>query len=354
MQYDQGEENPLSTFVLPATMRVPRFRGEGLIDFIEKPVPQPGPGQLLLQVKANALCGSERGQFFKGAPVTPGHEAAGIVVAAGPQTHTPIGTPGVVFLMDFCGACRSCKLGLTNQCLQKRGDMGFSRDGGYGVYELINENIFLPIASDLPLTEATLLLDVMGTTAHALRRAQLIHPDIGSVLVTGAGPIGLGVLAMTKVIFGMDFPVLITDVIPWRLALAERLGGRPINLKDKSLAEGAQAHGRPRVDAAFDTSGKEVARRSALDLLDKRGVLVCIGHGEGLSITVSPDLIATERAILGSEYFCYNELPASVEHLRAHLPYLRQIITHRFSVAEIQQAFALFWQGETGKVVIEQ
>lgn len=344
----------MSTFVLPTTMRAPHFVGGGVIQWIEKPVPQPGPGQLLLQVKANALCGSERGQFFKGAPVTPGHEAAGVVVAAGPATHTPVGTPGVVFLMDFCGECRSCKLGLTNQCLQKRGDMGFNRDGGYGVYELVHESIFLPVPPDLPLTDATLLLDVMGTTAHALRRAQLVHPDIQSVLVTGAGPIGLGVLAMTKITFGMDFPVLITDVMPWRLALAEKLGGRPINLKERSLADGAQAHGLARVDAALDTSGKEVARRGALDLLDKRGVLVCIGHGEGLTVTVSPDLIATERAILGSEYFCYNELPASLAHLQAHLPYLRQIITHRFGVAELQHAFEVFWQGETGKVVIEQ
>lgn len=335
-------------------MRVPHFVGGGVIQFIEKAIPQPGPGQLLLQVKANALCGSERGQFFKGTPVTPGHEAAGIVVAAGPDTQTPVGTPGVVFLMDFCGECRSCKLGLTNQCLHKRGDMGFNQDGGYGVYELVHETIFLAVDPDLPLTEATLLLDVMSTTAHALRRARLVHPDIGSLLVTGAGPIGLGVLAMAKVTLGLDFPVLISDVIPWRLALAEQLGGRPINLKEQSLAAGAQAHGLPRVDAALDTSGKEVARRSALDLLDKRGVLVCIGHGEGLNITVSPDLIATERAILGSEYFCYNELPANLAHLRTHLPYLRQIITHHFGVADIQHAFELFWQGETGKVVIEQ
>ena len=89
----------MSTGAVPTTMRVPRFRGEGVIDFIEKPVPQPGPGQLLIQVKANALCGSERGQFYKGAPVTPGHEAAGVVVAAGPETKSAIGTPGVVFLM---------------------------------------------------------------------------------------------------------------------------------------------------------------------------------------------------------------------------------------------------------------
>ena len=60
-------------------MTVPQFVGGGRIEFGEKPVPTPGPGQLLLQVKANALCGSERGQFYEGSPVTPGHEAAGVV-----------------------------------------------------------------------------------------------------------------------------------------------------------------------------------------------------------------------------------------------------------------------------------
>ena len=82
-------------------MRSPRFKGQGQIDFVEKIVPVPGPGQLLMQVRANALCGSERGQFYNGTEITPGHEASGVVVAAGPDTHTVIGTPGVTFLMDF-------------------------------------------------------------------------------------------------------------------------------------------------------------------------------------------------------------------------------------------------------------
>ncbi len=113
-------------------MRVPDFKGEGKIDWAERPVPEPRPGQLLIQVKANALCGSERPQFYKGSASTPGHEAAGIVVATGPGTNTGIGACGAVFLMDFCGECRSCKLGFTNQCLQKRADTGFNRDGSYG------------------------------------------------------------------------------------------------------------------------------------------------------------------------------------------------------------------------------
>lgn len=135
---------------IPLETTVPHFLGDSWIGTVAKPVPQPGPGQLLLEVKANALCGSERSQFKGGTQITLGHEAAGVVVAAGEETTTPVGTPGVVFLMDFCGACRSCRQGFTNQCLAKRGDMGFNRDGGYGVFELVQETVFFPVGDDLP------------------------------------------------------------------------------------------------------------------------------------------------------------------------------------------------------------
>ncbi len=344
----------MSKLDIPATMLAPRFLGAGKIGVIEKPVLKPGPGQLLLQVRANALCGSERGQFYDGTSVTPGHEAAGVVVAAGPGTRTPAGTPGVVFLMDFCGECRNCRLGMTNQCLAKRADMGFNQDGGYGPYELVHENIFFPVDADLPLTDATLLLDIMGTNGHAIHRARLVHPDPQTMVVTGAGPIGLGMAAMAKLIFGADFPVAIADVVPWRLRLAETLGAQPIDLNQQGLAEGLQRQGLATVDLAMDTSGKQAARQACLAVLAKRGVLVCIGHGEGLSLTVSPDLIANERAVLGSEYFCFDELPANLALLRTQRPYLKQIITHRYGVGEIELAFRTFFGGETGKVVIEQ
>ena len=335
-------------------MTVPNFEGDGIISFHEKDVPVPGPGQLLLQIGANALCGSERGQFYRGSDVTPGHEGAGIVAAAGPETSTPVGTPGAVFLMDFCGECRSCALGFTNQCLQKRGDYGFNRNGGFGAYELVNENVFFAVDYDMTPTEATLLLDIMGTNGHGVRRAQLMRKDIESAVVAGAGPIGLGMLAMLKVMLGFDLPVLVTDVIPYRLDLAGQMGGLPVNVAEMSLEEGIKKKGMESVDVAFDTSGKGVARRACLDILGRRGVLVCIGHGEGLDLTTSPDLIAPERAVIGSEYFCYNELSDNLEYLRAHKDYLMQIITHRMPVSEIQHAFELFFKGNTGKVVIEQ
>jgi threonine dehydrogenase-like Zn-dependent dehydrogenase len=339
---------------LPTTMTVPRFAGGDVISFADKPVPRPGPGQVLVAVKANALCASEMWAYHHGSTPTPGHEAAGVVAAAGAGTTLAVGTPGVIFLMDFCGHCRSCRLGLTNQCLAKRADYGFTHDGGYGPYELVNENVFFPVDSDVSLTAATMLLDIMGTGGHSLARARRVHPEPQSLLVTGAGPIGLGVLAMAKIIMGPGFPVLISDVNRYRLDLAARLGGLAINVAECAVADGLRGHGYGEVDLAIDASGKTTARRRAMDVLAKRGVLVFAGHGEDLTLNISKDMIAPERAVLGSEYFCFSELAGNLELFRKHRAYLAPIITHRFPVARIAEAFTLFLSGQTGKVVVEQ
>src|SRR5918994_2810183 len=91
-----------------AVQRVPHFLGDGRIGWRERPIPEPGRGQLVLRARANALSGTDRGQLSAGSEVTPGHEVAGEVVETGDGTATHVGTRGVVYLMDFCGACRAC------------------------------------------------------------------------------------------------------------------------------------------------------------------------------------------------------------------------------------------------------
>jgi threonine dehydrogenase-like Zn-dependent dehydrogenase len=327
----------------------PRFLGDGKIIFEERPVPSPGPGQLLLEVRANAICGTDRGQYFEGSAVTPGHEAAGVVVAAGRGTSVREGTPGVVFLMDYCGQCRSCRLGYTNQCLAKRADMGFTHDGGYGPFETVHESNFFAVDEGTDLVEATLLLDVMGTSSHAIARAALVRPDIESAYIAGAGPIGLGLLVMCKLTFGRDFPVRISDISPWRLSYAASFGAQVV---DASQPEAMTALAPS--DIAFDSTGRAVARQAAMAALSKRGVLVCVGHGETLEIVVSDELIAPERAVLGSEYFRYDEMPRNLELLRGNRGLLARVITHRFDVAQITEAFKTFLSGESGKVVVTQ
>ncbi len=338
---------------IPDKMCVPRFLGEGQIEFVEKPVPEPASDQLLIESKANALCGSDLGQFAVGTEVTPGHEPAGVVAAAGPATDIPVGTAGVVFVREFCGQCRNCKLGLTSKCLVCSHTYGFSSDGGYGAYMLVKENVFFPVDADLDLAEATLLLDVMGACGHAIKRGQLLHRDIQSLLVTGAGPMGLGVLTMAKLLLGKDMPVLISDLIPYRLALAERLGALPINIEEMPLATGLQRHGFSEVDMAIEASGNSTALRAGLDVLSTGGVQVCLGEGTQLTLKLSADLIGSYRAIIGSSYFCYHEFPENLRLLRANREYLSQLITHRYPVAQIQQAFETFIEGDTGKVVVE-
>ena len=343
------------TTTLPATQIVPRFAGGERIETWERPVTAPGAGELLLAVHANALCGTDRGQLSAGSSVTPGHEAAGEVVAAGTGTATAPGTEGVVYLMDFCGACGSCTAGATNRCVAKRADMGFTHDGGYGRYELVHETNFFAVGADLPAAEATLLLDVMGTTAHAVRRAQAIQPQIESVAIAGAGPVGLGMVAMARLLLGPEATVVIADLVRYRLDLAERLGARAVQLPGDSLGVALAAAGIDQgVDLAVDTSGRGTARRMLLDVVGRGGALVCVGHGEGLDLNVSADLIRPERAILGSEYFRFDGLAQSLALLRANRSYLTQIITHRFRIDELGEAFRVFLGGNSGKVVVVQ
>jgi threonine dehydrogenase-like Zn-dependent dehydrogenase len=332
---------------VPRTARAPKFVGEGKIVFAEHEYPDPGAGQLLLSVEANAICGTDREQYYEGSECVPGHEAAGTVIAAGEGTSTPVGTRGAVFLMDYCGTCRSCRAGYTNQCLAKRNDMGFTADGGYGPFEIVHETNFFAVPAELSGAEATLLLDVMGTGGHALGRIARMREDVESLFCAGAGPIGLGVLAMAKARYGQDFPVYISDVSPWRLRFAESLGGIAINVSEpNALADLGD------VDAAIDSTGKTAVRESIIGLLGKRGVLACVGHGEGLSLSVSPDLIATERTVMGSEYFRYGEMQDNLALLMDNRDFFGRIITHQLPRERIAEGFELFLAGETGKVVI--
>lgn len=331
---------------MPVTGVAPRFEGSGKITFAERVYRDPAEGELLLRVEANAICGTDRDQYYNGSQAVPGHEAAGTVIAAGPGTTTAPGTRGAVFLMDYCGQCRSCALGATNQCLAKRADMGFTHDGGYGPYELVHESNFFPVGDDISAVSATLLLDVMGTSSHAIGRARLVRPDIESVYIAGAGPIGIGLILSVRLRLGTDVPVYISDLSPWRRDYAAKLGAEPI--------DPAAAAPLPEADIAFDSTGKAAARRAAIDCLSKRGALICVGHGETVTLDVSADLIAPERAVLGSEYFRFDEMQGNLDLLRANPELTAKAVTHTAGVADLADAMELFFAGQTAKVVVTQ
>jgi threonine dehydrogenase-like Zn-dependent dehydrogenase len=188
-----------------------------------------------------------------------------------------------------------------------------------------------------------------------VRRASLVHKDIECVLVPGAGPIGLGVLAMIKLMLGTDVTVVLSDVVPYRLKLAEQMGGLPILATEMSLSHGLRRHGLPSPDVVIDSAGQERVRDECMALLAHRGVMVSVAHGGGVSInSLYGDFVARELTLIGSEYFAYNELAGNLELLVDNRAYMNRIITHRMGIDEIQTAFELFFDGDTGKVIIEQ
>ncbi|TQK17722.1 propanol-preferring alcohol dehydrogenase [Microbacterium sp. SLBN-154] len=329
---------------------VPVFRGQGQIAYTEHEWPDPGPGQLLIRVRANAICGTDREQFLNGSEVVAGHEAAGEVAAAGQNTSTPVGTRGVIYFKEYCGSCRSCAAGHTSLCSQKRASTGMTTDGGYGPWELIAEQQFFAIPDDVPFDLATMLLDAMGTTGHAWKRALHERQDVRSVYIAGAGPIGLGLLLTGRLILPADIPIYVSDFSEWRRNLVAELGGHPLDAADEESIRAVGA-----VDLTFDSTGKKVARQLAIDLLGNHGVFMVVGGQEGFSFDdVGVELLPRELSILGSEYFDYNEFAGNLDRLQNNRDAVRKLLTHTYPVEQLDQAFATFLSGESGKVVVTQ
>src|SRR5258708_6559432 len=130
-----------------------------------------------------------------------------------------------------------------------------------------------------------------------IARVRLVRPDTESVYIAGAGPIGLGLLVMCAITLGPGVRIWISDVSPWRLEYARSFGAETVDARDPDeLRRMANA------DVAFDSTGKQAARQSALAALGRRGVLVCAGHGEPLQLAVTEHLVAPARAGPGSAY----------------------------------------------------
>ena len=144
----------------------------------------------------------------------------------------------------------------------------------------------------------------------------MVRPDIESLLVMGAGPIGLGLLTMAKIILGKSLPVVVADVVPYRLKMVEQLGGLPVNVVDRQF-ERRTSNSTDFFQwiSRWTRPASRWRGRSALHSLAQRGALICVGHGEGLTLKISPDIIAPERTVVGSEYFRYNELAANLARL---------------------------------------
>jgi threonine 3-dehydrogenase len=332
-------------------VRAARFLGEGRIELDERPAPVPAADEVLVRVHACAICGSDRTAYREGATVTPGHEIAGTVAAVGGDVAgLAEGDRGVVYLVDFCGRCRACRAGSPNMCLSRLRMYGFTADGGYADYVRVRAHCFRRVADDVPLDAATALLDLFGTARHALARGGFAAG--ADVCVLGCGPIGLGVIAAARALGAGR--VHAVDVAAPRLELAARAGAVAIDGARGDAVAAVRARAPDGVPLVVEAAGVPSTQRAAIELCGPGGRVVFVAHcGEPLAVRTSVDLIARERALVGSEYFPLAELAATEELVRAGRLDPAPLITHRVALAGIEDGFRRFFAGETGKVLVQ-
>jgi len=340
----------------PLTSRVGRVVAEGQTDFFIRPVPPPAQDQVVIQIKASALCGSDL-HIFRARhpsvqlPATVGHEFSGDIVAMGGAVRgLSIGQRVTVEPCVACGACDACRRGQYGSCdgltfIYRRGD------GAMADYITVNASTVYPLPDALGY-EAGALIEPLAVAVHAVRRTDVRMGE--SVLVLGAGAIGLLAAALCRRSGATE--VIVSDFSAFRLDMARELGAtRTVNpgtgesLED-AVRETTDGKG---VDKVLECVGRQETFVQAMTLLRKQGLATVVGIFEQTEITIPVmKLVNNEIRVQGSQGYCW-DFPVALK--MAGEIGLEKLITHRFPLDELQQAFttALDRTRNTIKVVLK-
>ncbi len=263
-------------------MRAVRFRGVGeplAVEDVDRP--RPGPGEVLLDVAAAGVCGTEL-HFLDGlltparAPITLGHEVAGVVAELGEGVEgVEVGDRVAVHYLHACHRCRWCVAGDDHLCDAPLGFLAFATDGGFAEQVAVPASSMVPVPEEVDLpTAATLCCS--GTTAlHAVDVAGV--PPCADAVVYGVGGVGL---ALVQVLREAGAQVIAVARNPERLALARELGAAvTVDASAQDVAAAVrEATGGRGADVVFELVGTRETGAAALAALGKRGTLVYVGY----------------------------------------------------------------------------
>ena len=267
----------------------------------DRPRPAPGPGEALVEVRAAGVCAGDV-YIFKGSnpyvsyPRVGGHEIAGIVAALGPDTAEPrIGASVAVEPFIGCGHCYPCRIGKANCCANLT-IIGVHRDGGFADYVIAPVDRLHALPAGLDPYRAS-FAEPVAIGVQACRRGAVTKDD--SVLVLGAGPIGLAIVEVARAI---GAAVYVTDVDTGRLATAAELGGTPLAAGDSLLDEVMRLTRGEGMPVVMEATGNAAVMESTAGLVAAGGRIVIVGLvAQGTPVAFPGlDLTRKEMTILGS------------------------------------------------------
>lgn len=323
-----------------ATMEAAVFHGGERITIQRVRIPDVGSGEVLVRVSRTALCGSDFKLWHKGAEFTAGHEIFGVVEQSGHAMH---GRRCAVYIPVHCGRCAACRRGDTQMCLEISSLIGWNRPGGYAEYLPVPENCLLPVPDDIEDSLAPLLLDTIGTSAHAVRFVSRVVPpgESGPVLVTGAGPVGLGVILALRDAGYSEIHV--SDPNAERLAIAQTFGAQSYPVGDTGK----------RFALIMECSGAHAARNLGIELVLPRGALVLVGENAA-PWTIEEGKIFRRKDfyMIRTFYFPVGDFEPNIALLRRYKDEYRVFVDGEFGLQALPQNFARFAEGKLIKPVL--
>ncbi len=335
--------------------------GNSTVEHVTLPVPEPGPGQVLLAMRASSICGSDIRAIYRehlghGAEayrgVVAGHEPCGEVVAIGPACRRlSVGDRVVVYHIVGCGQCQECRIGYEIGCTDpSRQAHGWQRDGGHADYLLAEERSCLALPDRLSFVDGALVSCGFGTAWEALRRLQVDGAD--SLLVTGLGPVGLAAAMLGRAL-GAG-PVIGVDPVEERRSLALELGlvDEALPADDAALARVEELTAGAGCTTTADCSGTAAGRSLAVRATSRWGRCAFVGEGGDVTIDVSQHLIHKQVTVIGSWVTSVPNMVELLDRLDRWELHPEQIVTHRLGLADADAAYEIADGGASGKVCI--
>ena len=313
-------------------------------------------------MKASTICGSDirciyREHLGKGPEgyqgVIAGHEPSGQIVKTGPGCRFfGVGARVIVYHISGCGICNDCRRGYMISCTSDkyRRAYGWQRDGGMAEYLLAEEKDLIHLPDELSYTDGAQVACGFGTVYEGLEKIGISGND--AVLITGLGPVGLATAALCRKMGAQK--IIGIDVVETRMKLALDLGlcdevlrSGPDNVADVRRMTGG--HG---VERAVDCSANDGARATAIRATRKWGRIVMLGEGGRVEFNPSPDIIHDQKTIYGSWVTSTWLMDELVERLVRWNLHPEDLVTHRFELDRVGDAYTLMASGECGKVAV--
>jgi L-iditol 2-dehydrogenase len=343
-------------------MRGFTFQGPGEAALTELPDPKPGPGEILLKVESNTVCGTDlrimRGEKTKGVRlgVVLGHEASGTITELGEGVEGyEVGTLCGVSPIFACGVCRYCQGGLQNLCEQAE-VVGYDVNGGLGEWMVIpatgvRAGRLVAAPAGLP-PEQLSLAEPLACCLNGLDQYRVEVGDV--VVILGAGPIGLFHLQLA--VIGGARTVIVSDPSPSRRAVAAELGAHvTVDPTSEDLAEAvADATDGLGAHVAVVCIGRPQLVNDALNLVGKRGrVSIFAGLADKGWAEIEANLIHyKEITLLGAANSGREDYERAVALISSGRIDAARMVTHRFPLDQAAEAIDSVAGGEGIKVAV--